>query len=90
MVSGPTILLFNESHFKNREEFIPLHKNLREAQILFEDPVLASKHLNGIWNNIEDWWESRDVKMARENFIKEAALVKSNPLEKWKKFLHNL
>ena len=46
--------------------------------------------MDGIWKNIEDWWESRDVKMARENFIKEVALVKSNPLEKWKKFLHNL
>ena len=89
MISGPTILLFKENYFKNREEFKSLHENLRKVKILFDDPILASKHLNEIWNNVDDWWESEDVKMARKRFIKEAVLLEPNALEKWKNFLNN-
>jgi len=90
MISGPTILLFKPGVHKNREEFEPLHENLKKVKILFEDPILASKHLNKIWKNVDNWWESGDVKIARENFVKKVALVEPNPFEKWKKFLHNL
>ena len=90
MVSGPTILLYKSDFHINSEEFKPLHKNLKEAKILFEDPQLASKHLNKIWNNVDDWWESDEVKKTREFFFKEVALVENNALEKWKFFLNNL
>jgi len=90
MISGPTILLYKSDFHKNREEFKPLHKSLKKAKILFEDPELASKHLNKIWDNIDDWWESDEVKKTREGFIKEAALVENNALDKWKIFLNNL
>ena len=90
MISGPTILLFKAGIHINSEEFEPLHENLKKVKILFEDPMLASKHLNDIWKNVDNWWESTDVKIARENFFKEVALMEPNPFEKWKKFLHNL
>jgi len=90
MVSGPTILLYKSDVHKNREEFKSLHKNLKEAQILFEDPQLASKHLNKIWDNVDDWWENDKVKKVRESFIKEVALVGNDALEKWKIFLNNM
>ena len=90
MISGPTILLYKSDFHKNREEFKPLHESLKKAKILFEDPELASKHLNKIWDNVDDWWESDEVKKTREVFIKEVALVENNALHKWKIFLNNL
>ena len=90
MISGPTILLLKPGNSIFNEEFELLHENLKKVKILFEDPILASKHLNKIWKNVDNWWESGDVKIARENFVKKVALVEPNPLGKWKKFLHNL
>ena len=90
MISGPTILLLKPGNSIYNEEFELLHENLKKVKILFEDPILASKHLNKIWKNVDNWWESGDVKIARENFVKKVALVEPNPFGKWKKFLHNL
>tara|TARA_Y100000590_G_scaffold391570_1_gene468319 strand:+ start:1930 stop:3717 length:1788 start_codon:yes stop_codon:yes gene_type:complete len=90
MVSGPTILLYKPEVHKNRDEFRSLHANLQKAHILFEDPLLASKHLNNIWDNVDDWWESKDVKSAREFFINEVALVQPKALNIWKNFLTHL
>ena len=88
MISGPTILLYKSKYFRNNsKEFDNINEELRNAKILFEDPILASKHLNEIWKNVDDWWESKNVKKARENFFIETALVESKPLEKWKNFL---
>ena len=94
MVSGPTILLINENYHKTRwgpslnsNDFNLLHENMKEAKILFEDPILASKHLNKVWENVDEWWESKDVKASRKLFFKEVALVEPNVLEKWKNFL---
>ena len=90
--SGISFTIIVTSSYVNifNEEFELLHENLKKVKILFEDPILASKHLNKIWKNVDNWWESGDVKIAREIFFKEVALVEPNPFEKWKKFLHNL
>jgi len=90
MVSGPTVLLLKSGIHTNSKEFEKLHENLRKSQILFDDPALASKHLNKIWNNVDDWWESKDVKLTRENFINEVALVQPKALNIWKNFLTHL
>ncbi len=90
MISGPTVLFLKSGIHTNAKEFEKLHENLKKSQILFDDPELASKHLNKVWNNVDDWWESNEVKRSRESFIKEAALVENNALEKWKLFLNNL
>jgi len=90
MISGPTILLYKSKYWKNTQEFQKLHDDLRNAKILFEDPKLASEHLNKVWDNIDDWWESENVKRVRSKFIKEAVLTELNPLNKWKKFLEKI
>ena len=89
MLSGPTILLYKSSYWKNSKEFEPLCKSLKSAKILFEDPILAARHLNEIWENVDEWWESEKVKTVREKFVKEAAFVEPNALYTWKKFLLN-
>ncbi len=90
MVTGPTVLLTKEKYHKNRDEFKELHESLRKAKILFEDPIEASKHLNNVWKNVDDWWESEVVVDARKKFMKEAALIETNALEKWKNFFQSL
>ena len=90
MISGPTVLLLKPGIHTNAKEFEKLHENLKKSQILFDDPELASKHLNKIWNNVDSWWESKEVKKTRESFINEVALVENNALEKWKHFLNKL
>ena len=55
-LSGPTILIMNHKFYKIREEFRKLHDELLKENIIFCDGITASKHINKIWDNPEDWW----------------------------------
>ena len=90
MISGPTILLYKSNYWKSSGEFKKLLEDLKKTKILFEDPMLASEHLNQVWKNIDDWWESKNVKIVKESFINEVSLIQPNALGKWKKFLLDL
>ena len=36
-------------------------KKLENSKILFYDPLKLSEHLNDIWENIDNWWNSKEV-----------------------------
>ena len=36
-------------------------KKLENSKILFYDPLKLSKHLNDIWENVDNWWNSKEV-----------------------------
>lgn len=43
-------------------------KNLKKVKVFFEDPVSAAIHVNEIYNNIQEWWNSKEVSKAVLNF----------------------
>ena len=40
--------------------------------ILFDNPAAAAKHLNKVWDNVNIWWESKEVQSVRNQFFSEA------------------
>lgn len=88
MVSGrPTLLLYEELFFEIDDHFKPLLEILRRAQIVHDDPVSLSKHLDEIWSDPEFWWSSNEVLRAREAFSDMAISVPKDAMQKWVKFL---
>ena len=87
MISGPTILLYKSEYWKYTKDFNNLLSNLKEANILFENPNLAAKHLNKVWDNVDSWWESKKVKSVRSQFFSEACQIRENSINMWKDFL---
>ena len=66
----PTIMFWNPEHWEIRETAQPFYSNLKKANILFDSPESAAKHLNTIWDDIEGWWESENVITARKSFTR--------------------
>ena len=87
MISGPTILLYKPEFWKFTKDFDNLIMRLKKANILFDDPVVAARHLNKIWNNVDDWWESKQVRSVRNQFFTEACDDRDNFIDIWKNFL---
>ena len=46
--------------------------------ILFKDPIIASNFVSENWNNLDEWWESKNVKYAKLEFIKNFCKYEKN------------
>lgn len=36
--------------------------------MFWDNPESAARHFNKIWNNVDLWWDSKEVKVAVETF----------------------
>jgi len=71
----PTILFFNKDHYIFHDKFSKLIQQLVKNKIIFYDPRLAAIHLNAIWKNPYDWYNSYEVKKVRNLFLKDALSI---------------
>lgn len=79
----PTILMFPEKFYELNPVTYSLVKKLKQAKILFNDAVEAAEHINSIWDDPNEWWESPLVISAREEFYHQALNLKPGGLRKW-------
>ncbi len=64
----PTILFSTPFDEKLRNSCIEDFNLLEENKIYFKDPILASNHINQIWDDVDNWWYSENVQRARKHF----------------------
>jgi putative transferase (TIGR04331 family) len=64
----PTICYWNPDSWLFADQAQSFFDQLREVGILYDDPEAAARHLNTIWNNVEDWWTSAPVQQARSSW----------------------
>lgn len=76
----PTILFSNPFDEKLREDSLKHFKLLENNKIFFRDPILATNHINKVWDNVEKWWLSEEVQFARKNFCFNYARTNKNLL----------
>ena len=60
----PTIIYFDSKFDELKKSVIPYYNILKDSKIFFEDPVKAAIHINDIWDNVDDWWQSKKVQNA--------------------------
>lgn len=91
MASGkPVILLYFPDYFEVVEEASDLIDFLMDANIVFTDVKKAATHINKVWNNLDNWWQSIEVLNARNKFHEMALNQDKNWLTKWVYFLKNV
>ena len=87
MNSGsPTILLFPESFWELDPKFNIEVEELKDALVIFNDSGSAANHVNNIYDNPNDWWNSKKTIKARELFYKVFGSVKKNWQSEWINF----
>jgi putative transferase (TIGR04331 family) len=88
MITGkPTILFYNPNFNEYIIEDNTLITKLIEANIIFHSPIKAAEHINKNWDNLNDWWFSKEVKDVRQLFFTTIINKNSNFYKDWIFFL---
>ena len=69
-MNNTTVSFWNPNHWEIRTSAKIYFNNLKEVGILHESPETASKHVNLIWNDVNSWWNRKEVKEAVNTFKK--------------------
>jgi putative transferase (TIGR04331 family) len=69
MMNGfPTIALWDPKYVRLNSQAEIVYNQMHDAKILFYSPQLAAEHITQIWSDVEGWWNSAQVRLARENY----------------------
>ena len=86
----PFIILLPKKYWKfnkKNEEFL---KKLKKNNILFYDPKKASNYVNKIWDNLDLWWSSKNIKLLRNSIKNKNFNFKLNQGNQWNTFFKKL
>ena len=82
----PTLITWTSNWVEIRDEAKPIFAKLAEVGIFHEDPVSLARHVSTIWDNVDAWWDSKEVVEARELFCSQYARSVPHP----QKFLREI
>ena len=83
----PTILYFNSKDNPIRANSEPYFEQLKKVNIFFDDIFEATKHINSIWSNIDNWWNDKRTQEARINFCENYAKINNDKINLIKKII---
>lgn len=78
----PTILLYPKNFYERNKKFTNVINKLKDAKILFYNPIEAAKHINKIWYDVDKWWNSQNTKNAIKIFKKNILGINENDKDK--------
>ena len=64
----PTIIYWNPDHWELRESAIPYFEELERVKVFHRSPESAARHIQIIWNDVNTWWKSIEVREAIDKF----------------------
>ena len=74
----PVILFTAYSKSSYNSETIKSLNKMKKSKIFFDNYVDAVNFINKNWNNIDKWWEKKDVQASKDNFLKNFAIDNQN------------
>lgn len=86
----PTIVFWHGDFLPPRKEAAPYFEALKKCGILFEDSEKAAEHINGISDDVEGWWNSKEVQDARQAWANQYAKTDRLWWWQWMKALAKL
>ncbi len=84
----PTIAFWREDRWELRESAEPAFAALREAGILHRSPEEAAAQLQRVAAAPLDWWDSRQSRTARTDFMRAFVLTSPRWAADWAAFIH--
>jgi putative transferase (TIGR04331 family) len=84
----PTIIFLDTKFDQFRNDSKSYLNLLKKAGILYEDPVLAAKKINEIWESVDTWWFSKPTQDAVNVFCNRYSKRSTRPLNVLYKFFY--
>ena len=89
IITGPTILISRFNDYPILDQFQKIFNELIKYKIFFSNPEDACLHINKVWDNVDEWWHSKEVKNTVNDFIQQVCPISNNSINIWAKFLKN-
>jgi len=89
-INVPSVFYWDHDIYSMRQEAEPYFQLLRDAGILYKDPVSAARKVNEIFDDPEEWWLSDVVQDARKEFCDRFAYARKDWMDVWVKELRRL
>lgn len=86
----PTLAFFPDGYDHLLPQAVKNYKALEEAGIIYLSPKLLSQKIETIWDQIDEWWQSKYVQDARNNFCSHYAHTTLSPAKELKNMLLTL
>ena len=74
----PTVMFWNPNHWELRRSAKPYFEQLKKVGVFHETPESAAIHISEIWNNVDNWWKSKSVEKAVNNFCDNFNIINKN------------
>ena len=80
-LNKPTLIIFEKKlHPSFNDKFQQYIKKFMEANILFENELLAAIFLKKNYNILEKWWNKKKLQKIREDFCNEYCHISNNQI----------
>jgi putative transferase (TIGR04331 family) len=84
-INTPTICFYDPDAYKFRSDAESLIEALTRVGILHTSGKSAAIHANKIDGNVQSWWLSTDVQLARTNFAEKFANFSTDWKSQWQR-----
>lgn len=71
----PTVMFWNPEHWELRESAKPFFLRLQQVGVFHDSAISAANHVARVWDNIDAWWYSDEVRSALVEFSSEFCRV---------------
>lgn len=78
----PTVIYWNENHNELRDSAVPYFEDLKRVGIFHGTPESAARHVTVIWEDVDAWWRSTEVREVLERFKSHYCNLPDNLLER--------
>lgn len=85
----PTLIFWNRSLWELNEQSIKDFNILKKIGIFYDDPVKAANKLISIWDNIDDWWYSKEIQDVKNEFCRKYNYQNNNLINDLANILNN-
>ena len=85
----PTILIIEKNQCLFSKAALDTFNVLKKNKIAFEDFDEAKTHINKHWKELDLWWKSKNVQLARDMFLKNFYNVKSDWFKEWSDYIYS-
>jgi putative transferase (TIGR04331 family) len=77
----PTVIFWNSNHWELRSSAIPYFEELKRVGVFHETPESAANHVSEVWDDINGWWERKDVREVLNSFKKNYCNTPANLIQ---------
>ena len=79
-INKPLLILVNTKNEPFKKKYHKYILQMKKIGILYDDPYELYKKIIQIYQNVDEWWNSKEIQIFRQAYIKKFAKINSNKI----------